>query len=189
MTEPNQPASYPDPGDEPLDLVDEKNRVIGWAHRRDVRARNLLHRGVGILCFNSSGQIYVHRRTPTKDIFPGMYDMFVGGTVNRGETYRNGAVREIREELGISGPKPFYLFTHLYLGERNRAWIQVYRVEWNGPIRHQKEEIDWGEWLEMERVLGLVREKPFVPDGLEIFGHYLNWVEGKADSTELPRLP
>ena len=58
-----------------LDLVDENDNVIGKAPRSEVRARNLLHRGVGILVFNSRGELYVHKRTETKDIFPGMYDL------------------------------------------------------------------------------------------------------------------
>ncbi len=181
--------SIVDPGEEPVDLVDEKNRIIGWARRREVRARNLLHRGVGIICINSRGQVYVHRRTGIKDIFPGMYDMFVGGMVNRGEAYREAALREVREELGIEGPEPDFLFTHLYQGEKNRAWIQVYQVQWNGAIRHQPEEIAWGKWMEEEQMYAMIREKPFVPDGLEIFETYQKWREGIRDSQALPRLP
>lgn len=61
-----------DPADELADVVDEDDRVVGRAGRSEIRARNLLHRGVAILCRNSRGEIYVHRRTDTKDVFPGM---------------------------------------------------------------------------------------------------------------------
>ena len=62
-----------------VDLIDFDNRVLGRAPRTKVRARNLLHRGVGILVVNSAHQVYVHRRTDRKDVFPGLFDMFVGG--------------------------------------------------------------------------------------------------------------
>jgi isopentenyldiphosphate isomerase len=163
------------PGEEPVDLVDLENRVIGRALRKEVRSRNLLHRGVGIICFDRGGRIYVHRRTETKDIFPGMYDMFVGGVVASGEPYRAAAAREVAEELGIVGPRPEYLFSHLYLGDRNRAWIQVYRVEWDGPIRHQPEEVCWGSWVEEADLEEMIGESPFVPDGLEIYRRYGEW--------------
>ena len=136
-----------DAGDEWVDLIDSENRVIGRTSRREVRGRNLLHRGVGILCFDSGGRVYVHRRTETKDVFPGLYDMFVGGVVESGETYADAARREIDEELGVRGPTPEYLFRHLYEGDQNRSWIQVYRVIWDGPITHQVEEISWDDWL------------------------------------------
>lgn len=160
--------------------MDRENRVIGRAPRREVRGQNLLHRGVGILCRNSRGEVYVHRRTDTKDVFPGLYDMLVGGVVAAGESYEDAARREVGEELGVGG-SPRYLFTHLYDGPRNRSWVAVYEVEWNGPIRHQESEIAWGAWLAWEELLARVDapaagagDAPweFVPDGLEIFGVY-----------------
>ena len=167
------PSPAPDPGEEVVDLVDESNRVIGKATRREVRAKNLLHRGVGIICTNSRGQVYVHRRTRTKDIFPGMYDMFVGGVVASGESAAQAARREILEELGIDGPEPRHLFNHLYLGPRNRAWVAVYEVQWDGPIRHQESEVEWGAFFSFQELDEKLREWEFVPDGLEIFRRLL----------------
>jgi len=45
--------------------------------------------------------IYVHRRTDTKRIFPGLYDMFVGGVSTTGEESPLTAAREVAEELGL----------------------------------------------------------------------------------------
>lgn len=169
------------PGDETVesvelvDLVDADDRVIGCAPRRDVRARNLLHRGVGVLCLNGDGLVYVHRRTATKDVFPGLYDMFVGGVVGRGEDYDSAARREIAEELGIVGPEPRYLFHHFYLGRHNCSRVAVYDVEWDGEVRHQESEVAWGAWVTMETLLARLNEWEFVPDGLEIFHRYLEY--------------
>ena len=168
------------PGDEWVDLIDHENRVIGRERRRVVRAQNLLHRGVGILCVNRSKKVYVHRRTDTKDVFPGMYDMFVGGVVASGETYEESAKREVAEELGVLGPEPDFLFKHLYEGEKNRSWIHVYRVVWDGPIVHQEEEIAWGAWLARSELEAWAEGHAIVPDGLEVFEHYLAWEQSAA---------
>jgi len=162
-----------DASDELVDLVDGRNEVTGWTTRREVRTKNLLHRGVGILCCNSRGEIYVHRRTTSKDVFPGMYDMFVGGVVGKGETYLDAARREIREELGIIGPEPRSLFLHLYEGPLNRSWVAVYEVEWDGPIVHQVAEVEWGAFLTRDSLMAKLGEWEFVPDGLEIFQRFL----------------
>lgn len=159
----------PDPSEELVDLIDRRGRVIGWAKRGEIRRRNLLHRGVGVLCRNPRGEIYVHRRTETKDVFPGMYDMFVGGVVLRGEGYVEAARREVAEELGIDAAEPLWIFDHLYLGERNRSLVAVYDVVWEGEIRHQEEEISWGTYLPFEELEAKLSQWPFVPDGLEIF--------------------
>ena len=161
-----------DPGDEQVDLINGDDQVIGTTSRRTVRSSNLLHRGVGILCRNSRGHIYVHRRTVTKDVFPGLYDMFVGGVVGAGETYATAARREIAEELGIVGPEPHYRFHYFYLGPHNCSWVAVHDVEWDGPIRHQASEVEWGTYLSREELDAKLTQWKFVPDGLEIYDRY-----------------
>lgn len=161
--------------EEMVDLVDRENRVVGRAERRKVRSENLLHRGVGILVQNGLGQVYVHQRTSTKDVFPSLYDMFVGGVVESGESYDQAARREAVEELGASG-EPEFLFEHLYEGPANRSFIRVYRVRYDGPISHQESEIAWGAWMDHERLEGWSREVEIVPDGLEVFHRYLEWL-------------
>ena len=158
--------------DEIVDVVDAENRIVRRATRREVRAENLPHRGVGILCRDSTGRIYVHRRTPTKDVFPGMYDMLVGGVVASGETYDDAARREIAEELGIVGPEPRFLFQHHYVGPKNHAFVAVYEVTWDGPMRHQESEVEWGAFLDIGEVVRSLERWDYVPDGLEIFERY-----------------
>ena len=155
--------------EERVDLIDAEDQVIGQALRRDVRRENLLHRGVGILPFDAAGRIYVHRRTETKDVFPGLYDMFVGGVVASGEDYDSAARREIAEELGIVGPTPKRLGEYLYRGPHNHSLVAIYRVTWDGPIVHQAEEVAWGAWMEVAELEDRLAEWRFVPDGLEIW--------------------
>jgi isopentenyldiphosphate isomerase len=158
--------------DEIVDVVDAENRVIRRATRGEVRAKNLPHRGVGILCRDPAGRIYVHRRTRTKDVFPGLYDMFVGGVVGSGESYDDAARREVAEELGIVGTELRFLFHHHYVGPQNHAFIAVYEVTWDGPMRHQESEVEWGAFLDIEEVVRSLARWEYVPDGVEIFERY-----------------
>ena len=159
--------------EEHLDLVDGNNQRIGRAPRREVRAQNLLHRGVGILCWNSQGQLYVHQRTSTKDLFPSMFDMMVGGAVEAGEEYLPAAQREIREELGVENDDLRFVLEHLYDGPKNRSFIQLFEVTWDGPIRWQPEEIVWGDWMDFDDVVRWCDTVEIVPDGLDVFAAYL----------------
>jgi isopentenyldiphosphate isomerase len=159
-------------GEETGILVDEDDQITGTAPRSHIRRQNLLHRGVAILVRNPAGGIYVHRRTPVKDVFPDMYDMVVGGMVSAGESYEEAAQRELAEELGIEGVEPRFLLRHRYIGDRNNAWITLYEVAWAGPIRHQEEEISWGKFMSEEELLARVAEWPFAPDHLEVFERF-----------------
>ncbi|MFJ9177442.1 NUDIX hydrolase [Streptomyces sp. NPDC102360] len=159
------------PAEEILDIVDEQDRVVGQAPRGEAYAKHLRHRCAFILARNPAGDIFVHRRTPTKLVFPSHYDMFVGGVVGAGETYDEAALREAEEELGVSGlPQPTPLFTFLYEGDAGQSWWSyVYEVTFALPVRPQVEEIDWHAFLspaDLERRIG---EWDWTPDGLAAY--------------------
>lgn len=156
-----------------VDRVDGQDRVLGQVTRAQMRAENLLHRSVAILCKNRRGQIYVQRRADTKDVFPGLHDMFVGGVVAAGETYDEAARREIAEELGITGGEPRYLFFTRYEGPHSRALIRVYEVVWDGPIVHCDGEVAWGRFFDVAELdQALADGLPVVPDGALCYAEY-----------------
>ena len=62
--------------------------------RRDGRALV-----VGAVVTDGRGRVYVQRRSPTRALFPGCWDL-VGGHVEEGETVTQALAREIHEETG-----------------------------------------------------------------------------------------
>jgi isopentenyldiphosphate isomerase len=159
--------------EELVDVVDEDDRVLRQATRSEMRRDRLLHRVVAVLCLNSRGEIYMHRRTATKDLFPSLYDMFVAGTVEAGESYDDSAARELAEEIGVNGVTLERLFHHRYEGRETRSHTEVYRVVWDGPITPQASEIQWGEFRSREALIANVEGFQFVPDGAELFARYI----------------
>jgi isopentenyldiphosphate isomerase len=159
--------------DELVDVVDENDRVIGRATRREMREQNLLHRNASVICLTSNGEVFVHRRVHTKDVFPSLYDLFASGVVASGESYDTAAKRELGEELGVIGPIPEALFMHRYEGPSSRSFTMVYRVVWDGPIVCQAEEIAWGRFLPLRDVADNTQRFQYVPDGWQVFQRYL----------------
>ncbi|MCP9959568.1 NUDIX domain-containing protein [Streptomyces sudanensis] len=161
---------HPSPGEELLDVVDERDEVVGRLPRAEVYARRLRHRCVFVLVRDAAGRIFVHRRTASKALFPSRYDMFVGGVVGAGEPYDAAALREAEEELGVRGlPRPVPVVSFLYddgPGGHGSWWSRVYEVRCGLPVSPQAEEVAWHAFVteaELERRLG---EWPWVPDGL-----------------------
>lgn len=148
-------------------IVDEQNQVVGAASRAEMRAGRLLHRAAYILVFNRLGQLFVQKRTDSKDIYPGFYDVAAGGVLLAGESYEESAVRELAEELGISAPLTF-CFDHFYEDADNRVWGRVFTCRHDGPMQLQAEEVAEGFFLPLPAVLELSRNASFTPDGLEI---------------------
>ncbi|HLL35454.1 NUDIX hydrolase [Streptomyces sp. NPDC052773] len=157
--------------DEILDIVDENDRVIGRRPRGEVYAKGLRHRCVFIQARDAQDRIFVHRRTPTKLVFPSLYDMFVGGVVGAGESYDDAALREAEEELGVSGlPRPRRLFTFLYdNGAGLSWWSAVYEVRCDLPVRPQVEEVAWHAFLPEAELARRLTEWEWVPDGLAAY--------------------
>ncbi|MFJ9662330.1 NUDIX domain-containing protein [Streptomyces griseoflavus] len=155
--------------EEIIDIVDADDRVVGRSPRGEAYARGLRHRCAFVLVRDAGGRLFVHRRTAAKQVFPSLYDMFVGGVVGAGEGYDEAALREAEEELGVSGlPRPAYLFKFLYDDGAGRTWWSaVYEVRCELPVRPQAEEVTWHAFLpedEVERRLGTGGWE-WVPDG------------------------
>ena len=90
-----------------LDVVDADDRVIAVKTRGDIHAQGLKHRAVHILVFNGQGQVFLQKRSLSKDEQPGKWDSSAAGHVDSGETYLECASREIEEELGIVADRSF----------------------------------------------------------------------------------
>jgi 8-oxo-dGTP pyrophosphatase MutT (NUDIX family) len=176
-----------DSGDEIVDLVDDHDRVIGTVTRREMRAERLLHRCTYVIVRNSRGDVYVHRRTDTKDVNPGLYDVTAGGVCASGEPYDACAARELEEELGIAGATLEFVFMHRYEGLEGRALGAVYAVEWDGPIRHQESEVAWGAFVGLEALCEMMGELEFCPDGQEVFERWLG--DSRMPALKRPNVP
>lgn len=154
-------------------LVDKHNRVVGSASRARMRAEGLRHRATYILVFDSKDRLFVHRRTSTKDIYPGHYDIAAGGVVLAEETYAASAERELAEELGINGTPLKPLFDFYHEDGLCRVWGRVFTCRWDGPIAMQAEEIESGDFMQTGDIIEMSRCEPFTPDGLYVLQRYL----------------
>ena len=145
-------------------IVDERNQVVGSATRREMRERMLPHRASYVFIFNSSGELYVQRRTMTKDVYPGMLDPCAGGVVLAGESYDESAARELAEEMGISGVDltPHGEFFHEDAG--SRVFGAVYSCRWDGAVVPQPEEVAGVEMIPFDQIEARAAE--MTPDGI-----------------------
>jgi 8-oxo-dGTP pyrophosphatase MutT (NUDIX family) len=88
-----------------------------------------------------------------------------------GESFDDGAARELEEELGVTAT-PIFRFRLRYEGPSGRIIGAAYDVVWDGAIRHQPSEVVWGAFLGFEEVDGMITREEFCPDGLEVFGRW-----------------
>ncbi len=133
-------------GTELVEAVDADGQVTAIVTRSAVRADNLRHRATYIVVWNGASAVLAHRRAPWKDIWPHRWDMAFGGLCEVGESWTDGACRELREETGVAVA----------------ASVLVDR----GPVRFES-----AETRVVGRLFFLVHDGPFTfPDG-EVVDH------------------
>ncbi|MDQ1665306.1 MAG: hypothetical protein QOH75_1337 [Actinomycetota bacterium] len=153
--------------DEQVAIIDETGTVVGSAPRAVMRRDNLPHIVVAVLVRDPAGRIYVHRRTSTKDVFPGMHDCFAAGCLQAGEEPAEAAAREVAEELGVVAVPLTPLLRMRYADAATRHVCHAFTVTWDGPVTHQPDEVAWGDWMTPQELRSRLADPawPFVPDG------------------------
>ncbi len=152
-------------------MVDEAGRPIGAVSRREMRARRLPHRAAYVLVFNRRGELFIHLRAAGKDVFPGHWDVAIGGVLAAGESFEQGARREAGEELGVEVSLEA-LFPLRYADAHTVVHGVAYRALHDGPFSLQPEEIVRGEFVPLPSIDARVARDPFCPDGLAILAEY-----------------
>jgi len=147
--------------EEVFDVVNERDEVVGRQTRREVHRLGLMHRAVHVLVFNSRGQVFLQKRSMTKDRQPGLWDSSASGHVDSGEEYDACAIRELHEELGLRVREtPSRLFKLAASSETDQEHVWVYRCKAEGPFQLHPEEIERGGWFTRDEVNRWMAERP-----------------------------
>lgn len=149
--------------DEPFDIVDTSDRVIGSAPRSEIHARGLLHRAVHLWLYNPAGQILLQRRSLTKDREPGKWTSSVSGHVNAGEEYDAAMRREIPEEIGVTAQSCTGLQRVGYFPacrETDQEFVWLYRAVHAGPFQPDPTEVAGLEWFDPQQLDLRIQKQP-----------------------------
>lgn len=165
---------------EMVDVVDVEDRVLRRESRAEMRRANLLHRAVYVLVQSSRGELFVHRRTESKDLYPGYWDVTIGGVVAAGEDYPAAARRELHEELGVAPALLETLGALRYEDACTRVLGAVFLALHDGPFTLQAEEIASGEFLPIAEVERMIAERLCCPDGVAAFRRYHREIAPRA---------
>lgn len=128
-------------------LVNEKGETIGKATRTECHSGSkLLHPVVHLHIFNEDGELYLQKRSLTKDIQPGKWDTAVGGHIDYGESVDEALCREVREELGITGFVPEFMTRYIFESAIEKELVNTFRTTYTGAIIPDTEELDGGRF-------------------------------------------
>ncbi len=156
------------PDAELVQHVDANGVVLGMVSRTEMRARNLCHRAVFVAVHSDDGRLLAHRRSESKDLWPGRWDIAVGGVVVGNESYEFAALRELDEEIGIRGVHLEYLGDGEYSDSSVNLVGRCFRVQSNGPYIYRDGEVEETRLVTLLQFAKMITEHQFVPDSMAL---------------------
>ena len=144
-----------------FDVVDLDDKVVSQAPRAVVHREKLLHRAVHVFVFNEAGQLYLQRRSMTKDTAPGKWMSSSSGHLDTGEDYDEAAYRELIEEIGLSDPADMKrIFKEAPCKETGYEFVWIYTCKSEGPFILDPIEVIEGRWIDLEDLKNWLSEHP-----------------------------
>lgn len=159
------------PQNSPNELVEEldlQGNVIGVISRAEMRARKARHRSVFIAVLSTKGEILVHQRAATKDIWPSWWDVAVGGVMQPGEHAVDAARRELDEELGIHGVELTELGTGVFVDSSVAVHASCFVCVHDGPFTFTDDEVVGIEWVSRDGLLPWLLSHQALPDSIAL---------------------
>jgi isopentenyldiphosphate isomerase len=158
--------------------VDVDDNPIGSKHWRDMQYDDIYRVSALWLTDTETDDVLLAQRKWTKKNDPGKWDTAVAGTVEANETYEGNIVKEIEEEIGltglklVTGPKTFTddgnhkFFCQWFLGSIDKA---------QANIKIQEEEVEAVKWVPISWLLDDLKQNPqsytpSTPENLEALG-------------------
>lgn len=141
---------------------------------------------------DGKAEVLLQKRSDDKDSFPGCYDVSSAGHLDPGEDFLAGAIRELKEELGIVAEPGELQYMHTkeidltdqFHGEafHNHELIAIYMLELvpqDKEIYFQESEISGVMWMEIDTLIRMAKEDSFI--------HCLDLTELERIAEELRR--
>jgi 8-oxo-dGTP pyrophosphatase MutT (NUDIX family) len=149
-----------------VDWVDDHDNVIAVVPRTRIRAEALLHRSVGVIVRSSRGEVLIQRRSMTKDLHPGWWDIGAGGVVSAGESYAASAVRELYEELGVEVEQLTFLFAGTFRSPTLNLLGQIFEAVHDGPFAFNDGEVAEAFFVTIAELTDRLNRESFMPDSV-----------------------
>lgn len=147
-----------------VDLYDENRIPLGRTAERYGKKQPGEYRTVVHVCiFDAQGRLLIQQRSAQKRICPNQWDVSAAGGVDAGETPREAAEREAREELGYAldliGVRPSV--TVNFSGGFDDFFIVQQEVD-IASLSLQIEEVSAVRWVTREEALSMLDTGEFI---------------------------
>lgn len=152
-------------------IVDDHDKIIGEMSKDEAYKQGMMLRSIQIFLFDEEGRIFIQKRGNKKKRLPSYLCASVSGHVEPGESYREAAKRELKEELGVKGELRLLATEKTPIGSNQFAMMAHFVTKTSDEILIQTAEIEDGRYYSINEICNLIEGgSSFTPSFLHYFG-------------------
>ena len=180
--------------DEWVDILDTKGNPTGrTALKSEAHKMGWHHPTVHIWCYSKDKRVLLQRRGAAKRTFPKLWDVSVAGHVAAGESPITAALREVREEIGLTVLEEqleklgvFECIQHHDNGIVDAEFHHTFLLHLDPDetdLTPQVEEVDLLQWFALDRLLAELEDPELkdshVPHKTEYFDAVIEGIRSR----------
>lgn len=145
-------------------LITEQDEPIGLMEKQEAHVAGVLHRAFSVFIFNDKGELLIQQRAFEKYHTPGKWTNTCCSHPRDGETYEEGAIRRLQEEMGFTCPIE-YLFNFIYKADVGQGLTEheldyVFKGVYSEEPVINPEEVAAYKWIDFDELQQDVQNNP-----------------------------
>lgn len=125
-------------------------------------AQGFYHAVAEVFVLHTDGTVLITQRAFTKPNYPGRYESGAGGSVVKGETFLDGAVRELKEETGISNADLHEIYTVTTGDTLYKGYMCIVDIDKESILLQEGETISY-KWITKKEFIDFCNSELFIP--------------------------
>lgn len=149
-----------------IDVFDENNNPTGEIkEKQQAHEDGNFHRTAHVWIINDKNELLLQKRSASKKSHPNCWDISGAGHIRAGETVINGAIRELKEELGVQAEEKDFEYIATIKSAKNPKNMEfgyVYLLRCNKKIEEYTffdDEVSEVKYVYFEQLEKMVEEK------------------------------